>query len=162
VALERIRWHHQRSLYSEDVHTGFSVLSAGWQVVYIPICLAMGMCLSQCVLRLKQYRWAMGSTAAEPWFWHSPGASRARVPSQQRDVLLRDCDGHLPEPSPGFTLLIWVLPSAVMWFNVLRRAQHPAVDDRDAAVGGNSRYDYAARRVKGDQNCLWGDQDKLT
>ena len=30
--------------HSEDVNTGFNVLSSGWKVVYMPIILSMGIC----------------------------------------------------------------------------------------------------------------------
>jgi cellulose synthase/poly-beta-1,6-N-acetylglucosamine synthase-like glycosyltransferase len=47
---------------SEDVHTGFHVLDAGWHVKYIPVCLASGVCPDLPAFFIQQYRWAMGST----------------------------------------------------------------------------------------------------
>ena len=59
--------------YSEDLHTGFSVMTHGWQVKYIPVNLAAGECPQTLAAYFtQQYRWCMGSvtllTTKEFWF----------------------------------------------------------------------------------------------
>lgn len=48
--------------YSEDLHTGFQVMSLGWVVKYFPINLACGECPKTIKSYFtQQYRWCMGS-----------------------------------------------------------------------------------------------------
>jgi cellulose synthase (UDP-forming) len=48
--------------HSEDVHTGFQLKRQGWDLVYVPIVLAKGLCPSDLKAFFKQqYRWCMGS-----------------------------------------------------------------------------------------------------
>jgi cellulose synthase/poly-beta-1,6-N-acetylglucosamine synthase-like glycosyltransferase len=48
--------------YSEDLHTGFAVMSHGWRVRYFPINLAAGLCPDTVKSYFtQQYRWCMGS-----------------------------------------------------------------------------------------------------
>lgn len=48
--------------YSEDLHTGFMVMEAGWGVRYLPINLAAGECPKEIKSFFsQQYRWCMGS-----------------------------------------------------------------------------------------------------
>lgn len=58
--------------YSEDVHTGFNCMVAGWTVKYLPINLAKGVCPDNVSgFFNQQYRWAMGSLtlSCNPLFW---------------------------------------------------------------------------------------------
>lgn len=48
--------------HSEDVHTGFNMRIKGWDVRYVPIILAKGLCPSDMQAFFKQqYRWCLGS-----------------------------------------------------------------------------------------------------
>lgn len=48
--------------HSEDVHTGFDLRLKGWDLVYLPVPLAAGMCPSEPDAFLtQQYRWCTGS-----------------------------------------------------------------------------------------------------
>jgi cellulose synthase/poly-beta-1,6-N-acetylglucosamine synthase-like glycosyltransferase len=50
--------------YAEDVHTGLDVRRMGWDLVYVPIVLATGMCPSGLNAFIRQqYRWCTGSTS---------------------------------------------------------------------------------------------------
>lgn len=59
--------------HSEDVHNGVAMRKAGWNVVYIPICLACGMCPSNLEAFIRQqYRWCRGSMSllmSKTKFW---------------------------------------------------------------------------------------------
>lgn len=48
--------------HSEDVHTGINLRMKGWDLVYIPVILAKGLCPeSMTAFFNQQYRWCMGS-----------------------------------------------------------------------------------------------------
>lgn len=50
--------------YAEDVHTGLDVRRAGWDLIYVPIILATGMCPTGLNAFIRQqYRWCTGSTS---------------------------------------------------------------------------------------------------
>jgi cellulose synthase (UDP-forming) len=50
--------------YAEDVHTGLDVRRAGWNLIYVPVILATGMCPTGLNAFLRQqYRWCTGSTS---------------------------------------------------------------------------------------------------
>ncbi len=50
--------------YAEDVHTGLDVRRGGWNLVYVPILLATGMCPDNLAAFVRQqYRWCTGSTS---------------------------------------------------------------------------------------------------
>jgi cellulose synthase (UDP-forming) len=58
--------------HSEDVHTGFDLRSAGWNLKYLPIPLATGLCPADPDSFLtQQYRWCAGSMSllASRKFW---------------------------------------------------------------------------------------------
>lgn len=60
--------------YSEDLHTGWTVMDAGWTVKYIPVVLAKGLCPDKLgSFFSQQYRWCMGSFTLmlNPKFWTS-------------------------------------------------------------------------------------------
>lgn len=48
--------------YAEDVHTGLEALRYGWKLVYIPVCLAAGICPDNVnAYARQQYRWGAGT-----------------------------------------------------------------------------------------------------
>jgi cellulose synthase (UDP-forming) len=50
--------------YAEDVHTGLDARRNGWQVIYVPVLLATGMCPDNVDAFVRQqYRWCTGSTS---------------------------------------------------------------------------------------------------
>lgn len=68
--------------YAEDVHTGLDVRRGGWQLRYIPIVLAAGMCPAGLnAFFRQQYRWCTGSTSTilTGRLWSVPMTRRARA-----------------------------------------------------------------------------------
>ncbi len=60
--------------HSEDVHTGFNIRMRGWNIHYVPIILAKGLCPSGMEPFFKQqYRWCMGSMSllGSKKFWQA-------------------------------------------------------------------------------------------
>lgn len=152
--------------YSEDVHTGFSVLSTGWRVVYVPICLAMGMCPdTQFAFFMQQYRWAMGSTTLllNPEFWNS-SLTRIQKMAYLTGMMYYSATalGIFLNPLPGL-LLIWVVPSAVAWFNVAFAVPSILLASIVMPLWSRQRYGFEAGQVKVIQNFshLWAIKDKL-
>jgi cellulose synthase (UDP-forming) len=67
--------------HSEDVHTGFDLRRAGWNLKYLPIPLATGLCPSDPDSFLtQQYRWCAGSMSllASRKFWQTKMRWRTR------------------------------------------------------------------------------------
>lgn len=68
--------------YAEDVHTGLDARRNGWQVSYIPVVLATGMCPGNVDMFVRQqYRWCTGatSTVLTSRLWTVPMSVRARL-----------------------------------------------------------------------------------
>ncbi|MCX6727900.1 MAG: glycosyltransferase [Candidatus Saccharibacteria bacterium] len=68
--------------HSEDVHTGFNLKMHGWNVKYIPIILAKGLCPESMPAFFKQqYRWCMGSMSLlrSSKFWQTKLPVRTRL-----------------------------------------------------------------------------------
>jgi cellulose synthase/poly-beta-1,6-N-acetylglucosamine synthase-like glycosyltransferase len=106
--------------YSEDVHTGFNVVNAGWSLKYIPINLACGVCPdSLSSFFIQQYRWAMGSITLflNKEFW----TSRLSV-SQKLCYLtgmlyyITTGLGIILTPIPAILVLAFI-PEHIFWFN---------------------------------------------
>jgi cellulose synthase/poly-beta-1,6-N-acetylglucosamine synthase-like glycosyltransferase len=60
--------------FSENVHTGFDAVDRGWEVRYVPLCLAKGLCpASPRAFFSQQMRWARGNTTlgSSARFWTS-------------------------------------------------------------------------------------------
>jgi cellulose synthase (UDP-forming) len=67
--------------HSEDVHTGFELRKKNWDLLYVPVVLAKGLCPSELKAFFKQqYRWCMGSmsllTSQKFWGTKLPFTSR--------------------------------------------------------------------------------------
>lgn len=67
--------------HSEDVHTGFNLRMKGWNLRYVPVVLAKGLCPATLDAFFKQqYRWCMGSmsllTSAKFWRTELPVMTR--------------------------------------------------------------------------------------
>ncbi len=69
--------------YAEDSHTGLDVRYHGYQLVYLPVPLAAGICPSTLdAFMRQQYRWCCGATSLI-WtghMWRVPMPARARLP----------------------------------------------------------------------------------
>lgn len=68
--------------HSEDVHTGFDLRLAGWELRYVPLILAKGLCPDNMEAFFKQqYRWCMGSMSllSSRKFWRAPLRLRQRL-----------------------------------------------------------------------------------
>lgn len=98
--------------HSEDVTTGFWLLSKGWLVKYIPINLAAGVSPDTVkAFLLQQYRWCSGSTALflnKKLFW------KTRLSFMQRLSFL---SGMLYYQATAFGVIFTPLPGVLMaWF----------------------------------------------
>ena len=68
--------------HSEDVHTGFDVRRHGWDLQYVPIIFAIGICPARLASFLtQQYRWCTGSMSllGSRKFWTTPMRLRTRL-----------------------------------------------------------------------------------
>jgi cellulose synthase (UDP-forming) len=69
--------------YAEDSHTGLDMRFAGYQLVYLPVVLAAGICPATIDSYMRQqYRWCCGATSLI-WtrhMWRVPMSWQARVP----------------------------------------------------------------------------------
>lgn len=68
--------------HSEDVHTGFDVRRSGWDLQFVPIIFAIGICPTQLSSFLaQQYRWCLGSMSllGSRKFWSTPMRLRTRL-----------------------------------------------------------------------------------
>jgi cellulose synthase (UDP-forming) len=69
--------------YAEDSHTGLDVRRHGWQLKYIPVNLATGICPADMDgFTRQQYRWCNGATSLiwTPHMWRVPMPFRCRLP----------------------------------------------------------------------------------
>jgi cellulose synthase/poly-beta-1,6-N-acetylglucosamine synthase-like glycosyltransferase len=106
--------------YSEDVHTGFNVMSSGWRVKYLPVNLSKGVCPDTLAQFFnQQYRWAMGSITLflNAQFWKS----RLNVIQKicfLSGMLYYICTGIgvFLTPLPSMMLIVFA-PEYVFWFN---------------------------------------------
>jgi cellulose synthase (UDP-forming) len=81
IALDTVGGTYQIE-HSEDVWTGFSLLTKGWKIQYIPIPLSKGLCSSDLHSFFKQQnRWCNGSLSllTSPLFWKSKVAWYTKV-----------------------------------------------------------------------------------
>ena len=68
--------------HSEDVHTGFDLHRRGWELRYVPIALATGLCPDTAgAFQVQQYRWCSGSLSllSSRKFWKTRLAIRTRL-----------------------------------------------------------------------------------
>ncbi len=68
--------------HSEDVHTGFNLRMIGWDLMYVPIILAKGLCPDDMrAFFNQQYRWCLGSMSllSSKKFWQARLTFRARM-----------------------------------------------------------------------------------
>lgn len=108
--------------YSEDVHTGFQLLSTGWRIKYIPVVLAEGICPD--IVRsffTQQYRWAMGSISLffSRKFWDAPITKMQRVCYLTgMGFYISTGIGAIVGPLPTLVMLA-LFPEKIFWYNVL-------------------------------------------
>ncbi len=108
--------------YSEDVHTGFQLISSGWKIKYIPIINAVGICPETVKQYFtQQYRWALGSISLffSKKFW------KANITLGQRVCYLTGMFFYMTTglsllfgPMPSLVMLIFY-PEKIFWFNLL-------------------------------------------
>jgi cellulose synthase (UDP-forming) len=68
--------------HSEDVHTGFDLRRLGWDLRYVPIALATGLCPdTAAAFQVQQYRWCSGSLSllSSKKFWRARLRVRTRM-----------------------------------------------------------------------------------
>lgn len=108
--------------YSEDVHTGFQLLSVGWKIKYIPLNLAEGICPDKLQpFFTQQYRWAMGSISLffSKKFWAAPITKWQRVCYLTGMLFYMTTGiGVVVAPLPTLAMLS-MFPDKVHWFNLL-------------------------------------------
>lgn len=108
--------------YSEDVHTGFYVMTHAWRVKYVAANLAAGTCPSTVkAFFTQQYRWCMGSISlmVNPLFWNAPNITwihRACFGSGMLYYIATSL-GLLFIPIPSLVVL-WIYPDLAHWWNV--------------------------------------------
>lgn len=109
--------------YSEDLHTGFQVMTHGWKVRYFPISFAAGICPDKIrAFFTQQYRWCMGSVSLmfTRHFWTAPNV----------DILQRICflSGMLYYIVTALGVVMTVIPSLIVlyffpemarWYSIL-------------------------------------------
>lgn len=108
--------------YSEDVHTGFELISNFWKISYVPINVSAGVCPEQLQqFFTQQYRWSLGSISLffSKRFWRAP------ITLMQRVCYLNGCGYYLSTGVgilfswlPGILLLIFS-PEKIHLFNLL-------------------------------------------
>jgi cellulose synthase/poly-beta-1,6-N-acetylglucosamine synthase-like glycosyltransferase len=106
--------------YSEDVHTGFSVVSSGWRLKYIPLVLSKGLCPDTlAAFFIQQYRWAMGSFTLmlNKHFWTCNMSVIQKI-CYMTGMFYYTVTGIslIFNALPGI-LLIWLRPESVFWYN---------------------------------------------
>jgi len=108
--------------YSEDVHTGFMIMSRGYRIYYIPIPLAKGLCPNN--IRgffTQQIRWCTGSLAlcTNSMFW------KTKISFMQRFCFLSGFSYYV---ITGLSVLfiplcplmmVYFAPEYVFWWNML-------------------------------------------
>ena len=107
--------------YSEDVHTGFNVMIAGYNVCYIPIILGMGICPNNPQsFFIQQYRWCMGSITlmTNHEFWLSKLTIMQKLCFiSGMCYYLTTAMSVITNEMPGI-LLIWLHPKGVFFYNI--------------------------------------------
>jgi cellulose synthase/poly-beta-1,6-N-acetylglucosamine synthase-like glycosyltransferase len=141
--------------YSEDVHTGFSVVTTGWKLVYVPVCLAMGVCPDTMpAFFIQQYRWCMGSSTllTNPEFWKCSMTAIQKL-SYLSGMLYYSATaiGIFTNPIPG-ALLIWIKPEAVIWYNIAFAIPSLLFSSVVMRLWARQPYGTAAAKVKVIQN----------
>jgi cellulose synthase/poly-beta-1,6-N-acetylglucosamine synthase-like glycosyltransferase len=108
--------------YSEDVHTGFMCLASGWQVKYVPLNMAKGVCPDTVKsFFLQQYRWAMGSLTLllNKEFWRSSLTTSQKACYFSGFLFyVASGVGTVAAGLPALTLMI-ALPELVLPYNCL-------------------------------------------
>jgi len=108
--------------FSEDVHTGFSVVNAGWKVKYIPLNLAKGVCPHELKSFFsQQYRWALGSTTLcfNPQFWKSNLSFRQKVCFLSGMLYFQTTAfSTIVSAIPGM-IMLWDFPERIFLFNTI-------------------------------------------
>lgn len=108
--------------YSEDVHTGFQLISTGWRIEYIPIILSKGICPDELKsFFTQQMRWSLGSISLffSKKFWVAP------ISIMQRVCYLNGMFYYMATGisvlfswMPSILVLIFI-PEKMHWYNLL-------------------------------------------
>ena len=108
--------------YSEDMHTGFNLISTGWKINYIPINLCMGICPDDLKsFFVQQMRWSMGSI----YLFFSQRFWTANITMWQRVCYLTGIGYYISTalsvvfaPLPGLYMMMFY-PEKIIWYNLL-------------------------------------------
>jgi cellulose synthase/poly-beta-1,6-N-acetylglucosamine synthase-like glycosyltransferase len=107
--------------FSEDVHTGFYAVNRGWQLNYVPLCLACGICPdTPRAFFSQQMRWCMGSTTllTNPDFWKSDLSVIQKICYLSGMMYYSATAlGIFINPLPGI-LLMWFRPEFLKYYNL--------------------------------------------
>jgi cellulose synthase/poly-beta-1,6-N-acetylglucosamine synthase-like glycosyltransferase len=107
--------------HSEDVMTGFTCVSSGWRIFYLPLNLSMGVCPSDMRSFFnQQYRWGSGSTTLmlNKKFWSS-SLSWMQKTCYFSGMMYYSATALsiFLNPMPGISLLLFN-PELIKWFNI--------------------------------------------
>lgn len=137
--------------YSEDLHTGFMLLRAGWKVVYLPINLAKGICPSdKYSFFVQQYRWCLGSFSLflNPEFWQT------KLPVMVRLCYLSGMGFYIAAalgifltPLPGI-FMVWFASDKVFWYNLIFSVPSFVYGTFGLAIWGRAPWGLHALTVK--------------
>ena len=108
--------------YSEDLHTGFMLIKAGWKVEYVAINFAKGLCPENLQsFFVQQYRWCLGSftlfLSRDFWTAKIGGMKRLCYLSGML-YYMATALGVFFTPLPGIAVL-WFMPDNVHWYNLI-------------------------------------------
>ncbi len=109
--------------HSEDLHTGYNLITHGWDLVYLPLNLAAGLSPDSVSSFLKQqYRWCSGSTSLflnRRLFWgHKLGLMKRLSYLSGMLYYQATALGVLLTPLPGLAMVLF-FPERVFWYNAI-------------------------------------------
>lgn len=109
--------------HSEDVHTGFNLMAHGWEVFYLPVNLAAGLCPSSInSFFTQQYRWCMGSVSLlfnRELFWKTKLTKMQRLSFLSGQLYyIATALAVLVTPLPGL-FMVYFSPEHVFWYNAI-------------------------------------------
>jgi cellulose synthase/poly-beta-1,6-N-acetylglucosamine synthase-like glycosyltransferase len=107
---------------SEDVHTGFNVVNAGWTLKYLPLVLSTGTCPDTLKAFFAQtYRWASGSImlTTNRDFWKSNLTFNQKVCYLTGGLYYVSTAISIFTYSFPSIILVALRPELVLWYNVI-------------------------------------------
>lgn len=137
--------------YSEDMHTGWMLIRAGWHIRYVPVNLAQGLCPdTPSAFFVQQYRWCMGSTTLflNPEFWTTKLRPGLRL-SYLSGMLYYWATGLsvFLNPVPSM-IMIWLFPGKIHWHNYAYALPSFLFSTGVMAIWSRAPYGFYVPRVR--------------